>query len=126
MSGMSRKKAIKHAKGFLGRSKSCNSLVRRAVDHALIRTYRSRRLHKREIRKTWIAQINAAARQYDINYGTFILRSAMHNLRLNRKMLAELAIYEPLSFRAVTKEVMTPVPEEVGYGELPIEQKESS
>jgi len=117
------------AKGFRGRAKNCKSIAIRAVHHALQKSYKSRRLHKREIRKTWIAQINAGVRQYGLNYGTFIYRTNIHNIKINRKILAELAVYEPYSFRAVTKEIVTPVEEEEGYNDKilePIETKESS
>eukprot|EP01089_Gocevia_fonbrunei_P005815 TRINITY_DN16312_c0_g1_i1.p1 TRINITY_DN16312_c0_g1~~TRINITY_DN16312_c0_g1_i1.p1 ORF type:complete len:116 (-),score=9.02 TRINITY_DN16312_c0_g1_i1:6-353(-) len=108
---MQRRKVVRLAKGYRGRAKNCYSIARRRVEKGLKYAYAARRIKKREFRKIWIARINAGTRQYGIRYNLFIQRIHMHEIAVNRKMLAELAITEPYSFRAITKEVMNPVPD---------------
>ncbi|KAK3709921.1 hypothetical protein QZH41_020030 [Actinostola sp. cb2023] len=89
-------------KGFRGRSKNCYSLAVRRVHKALQYQYASRRLKKREMRSLWQTRINIASREHDINYSTFMHEIARCNIQLNRKMLSELAIHEPKSFKSLT------------------------
>ncbi len=93
------KKILKRAKGFWGlRSKSfkiANQTLLNAADYA----YRDRRDKKGDIRRLWIARVNAAARLEGLSYSRFMggLRSA--GVEINRKMLADLAVREPDAFR---------------------------
>merc|ERR1711998_300063 len=88
-------KILALAKGFRGRSKNCFRLARNRVEKALQYQYRDRRQKKRDVRGVWIQRINAAVRDHDMTYSQFIHGLGQANITLNRKMLMELAIYEP-------------------------------
>jgi len=104
---ISRELTRKLAKGFQGRSRNVYRLSINRVHKALEYAYTGRKLKKRNARKKWIQQINAGSREYQLGYGTFINRLQYDNIALNRKMLAELAIYEPLSFKSLTEHVIS-------------------
>ncbi|EFA74733.1 hypothetical protein PPL_11764 [Heterostelium album PN500] len=95
-------KIFKLAKGFYGRSKNCKSLARERVEKSLEYNYVSRRLVKRDMRSMWIQRINAGARQHDLTYNAFTRGMVASNIQINRKILSELAITEPYSFKALT------------------------
>eukprot|EP01130_Rhizamoeba_saxonica_P011888 TRINITY_DN4953_c0_g1_i1.p1 TRINITY_DN4953_c0_g1~~TRINITY_DN4953_c0_g1_i1.p1 ORF type:complete len:191 (-),score=47.14 TRINITY_DN4953_c0_g1_i1:16-588(-) len=95
---MNKKKILKLAKGNRGRSKNCFRIARPRVEKGLQYQYRDRRQQRRNVRKVWIQQINAGSRQFGLGYGQFINGLDQLNIKINRKMLAELAISEPYSF----------------------------
>jgi large subunit ribosomal protein L20 len=99
------KKILKMARGFYqGRHatyKNAEESVRRALAYA----YRDRRVKKREFRKLWIARINAAVREYGLNYSRFMHALSEKGISLNRKMLSELAIRQPEEFKALVESV---------------------
>ena len=106
MGNFSRSKVIKLAKGFKGRSKNCYGIAIRKVHKALQYAYRDRRTKKRTMRRSWIIDINAAVREHGLNYSRFV--NALNykaNIELDRKILANLAIMEPYSFKSVVDEV---------------------
>mmetsp|Transcript_4016 Transcript_4016/g.9461 ORF Transcript_4016/g.9461 Transcript_4016/m.9461 type:complete len:147 (-) Transcript_4016:104-544(-) len=123
MSGMRKKLVFKFAKGFRGRAKNCHRIARNRVEKALQHAYRGRKLKKRDNRQIWIGQVNAGSLQYGVPYSGFIHGLKKNNIGLNRKMLAELAENEPLSFQSlvvhvkpnVTQSKMPKVFEDVGY-----------
>lgn len=98
---MQLKKVLKLAKGFYGRNKNCNRIARERVEKSLQYAYVSRRLNKRDQRSNWITQINAGTRLYGTKYSDFVRGLAVSDIGLNRKMLADLAINEPYSFKAL-------------------------
>jgi len=71
------------------------------VMKALCNAYRDRRRRKRDFRRLWIARINAAARLNGLSYSRLIGGLKKADVRLNRKMLAQLAVADPASFAAV-------------------------
>ena len=97
------KKIIKQARGYYGtRSK----LFRRANEarlNALTYAYRDRRARKRTMRRLWIARINAAARLNGTTYSRLIHGMRESDIKLNRKMLADLAVRDPKAFSSVVK-----------------------
>ena len=95
------KKIIKLAKGFTGRGKNCYSIAYRRVTKARQYAYRDRKVKKRNFRTLWIQRLNAAARIYDLPYSSFINNLSKTNITLDRKVLADMAITEPLSFKSV-------------------------
>lgn len=95
------KKMIKMAKGYRGRAKSCFSIAKQKVYKALQYNYRDRKVRSREYRKLWIQRINASSRMYGVTYGDFINRLSKSNITLNRKVLSDMAITEPLSFKSI-------------------------
>jgi large subunit ribosomal protein L20 len=97
------KKVLRQTKGMYG---SRHLLFRRA-NEALMKSlwyaYRDRRTRKRDLRRLWIARINAAARLNGITYSRLVHALRAADIRLNRKMLADLAVREPLAFTAVVQ-----------------------
>ncbi len=69
--------------------------------HSLKYAYRDRRQLKREMRKLWIARINAACHQNDINYSLLMHGLKLANIDINRKMLSEIAIHDPKGFTTI-------------------------
>jgi len=99
------KNVLAQAKGYkLGR-KNIFRLAKQAVLKAGQYAYRDRRNKKREFRKLWIVQLNAAARAHDMSYSNFIHGLEKANLNLNRKVLAEMSIKAPEQFAEVASKV---------------------
>ncbi|KAM9957469.1 hypothetical protein ACTFIW_011925 [Dictyostelium discoideum] len=94
-------KVFKLAKGFFGRSKNCKSLARERVEKGLEYNYVSRKLKKRDFRKMWIERINAGARQHEMTYSDFQRGLIASGVEINRKILSELAVSEPFSFKVL-------------------------
>ena len=99
------KKVLKLAKGFRGRAKNCFRVAVEKVEKALRYAYRDRRARKRDFRALWIQRINAAVREYDLVYSQFINGLNLANIELDRKILADLAVREPESFKAIVEQV---------------------
>lgn len=97
------KKIIKAAKGMQHARRSSFRLAKQAVIRALQYAYRDRRNKKRDIRGLWITRINAAARENDTTYGKLIAGLKKNSIELDRKVLAELAVSQPLAFKEITK-----------------------
>jgi len=98
-----RNRILKAAKGFRGKRSSCHGVANEAVQHAWMHMYRARRERKREFRALWIARINAAVRPLGVSYSRLIGAMKQNGIELNRKMLSELAISDPASFKAVVQ-----------------------
>lgn len=100
------KKILKLNKGYYGTK---SKLFRRANEQYLKSqwyAYRDRRNRKRDLRRLWIARINAAARQNGTTYSRLIHGLKQTQINLNRKMLADLAVREPEAFTAIVKKAM--------------------
>ncbi|MCF7741002.1 MAG: 50S ribosomal protein L20 [Candidatus Marinimicrobia bacterium] len=100
-----RRKILKQAKGYRGARSRRFKVAKDAVEKALQYAYRDRKRKKREFRRLWITRINAAARQNGMRYSRFIHALKQNNIKLNRKVLAELAINDPDGFKAVVDKV---------------------
>lgn len=95
------KKILKRAKGFWGlRSKSFR-VAQQTLLNAADYSYRDRRDKKGVFRRLWIARINAAARKEGLSYSRFISGLRREGVELDRKILADLAVREPDSFRSL-------------------------
>lgn len=93
-----KKKIMRAAKGaFGGRSKLYRS-AKDTVEKGLRYAYRDRRAKKREFRRLWITRINAAARQHDLSYNRFMAGLKGAGVEINRKILADLAVRDPVAF----------------------------
>ena len=95
------KRVLKQAKGYFGSKHLLYKTAHEQVMHSLKYAYISRRLVKRDYRKLWIARINAAARMNDISYSKLMNGLKKANVSLNRKMLSEIAIADPESFKKI-------------------------
>lgn len=103
------KKLLKMAKGYRGRANSCYTVALQRVQKALQYAYRDRKVKKREFRTVWITRLNAASRQHGLAYSRLIKGLNDANIELNRKVLADLAVTEPLTFKGVIDTVKSPV-----------------
>jgi len=92
------KKYLKLAKGYRGSRSKLYRTARETVERALCYAYRDRKQKKREFRKLWIVRINAGAREYGLSYSRFMHGLKVAGIELNRKVLADLAVYEKESF----------------------------
>jgi len=100
------KKLLGRAKGYRGRRKTSIRLAHQAVMRAGAHAYRDRRKKKRVFRTLWIARLNAALRSEGVRYSEFVRRATEKKVILNRKVLSELAIHEPVAFKKVLEVVM--------------------
>jgi len=98
-----RKKVLKAAKGFRGRRKNNITTANAAVDKSGQHSYIGRKLRKRNFRALWIQRINAAVREHGLTYGRFISGLGKAGVEVDRKVLAELAVSEPASFKALVE-----------------------
>ncbi len=95
------KKVLKFTKGQRGTKHFLFRRANEAMLKSLWYAYRDRRNRKRDLRKLWIARINAAARANGISYSRLVFAMRKANINLNRKMLADLAVRDPQAFSAV-------------------------
>lgn len=100
-----KKKVFSITKGFRGRAKNCLTIAKERGEKALQYAYRDRKNKKRDFRSLWIQRINAAVRQFDLTYATFVDLLNKSNIVIDRKMLSEMAIREPDSFEELVKNV---------------------
>ena len=100
-----RKKVLKQAKGYFGRRKNVLTVAKNAVDKAMQYAYRDRKTKKRNFRSLWITRINAGARMHGMSYSQFMGRIHENNIKLNRKVLADLAMNHPDAFKAIVDKI---------------------
>jgi len=100
-----RKKALKLTKGFRWGRKTKYRLAKQALYRAWTYAYRDRKAKKREFRKLWQTQINAACRQAGISYSRFIAGLKKNKIELDRKILATLAQEQPTIFNQLIEMV---------------------
>ncbi len=98
-----RKKILKAAKGYFGARSNVYTVAKNAVEKGLTYAYRDRKRKKTEFRKLWITRINAGARANGTTYGQLINGLSNKEIRLNRKVLADLAMNHPGNFSEVVK-----------------------
>ena len=94
-----RKKVLKLAKGYFGSKHLLYRTANEQVMRSLRYSYIGRKQTKREMRKLWIARINAGVRQYDLSYSKFMHGLKLANINVNRKMLSEIAIHDEKGFK---------------------------
>jgi large subunit ribosomal protein L20 len=100
-----RKRILKAAKGYYGKRKNVYTVAKNVMEKGLTYAYVSRKNKKREYRQLWIARINAAVREEGMTYSEFIHKLAGKNIELNRKVLADLAMNEPETFKNLVQSV---------------------
>ena len=98
-----RRKIMKRAKGYFGSKSRSYRIARQAVMKSMQYAYVGRRLKKRDFRQLWIARINAAARMNDLSYSRFMYGLKLADVRLNRKVLADLAVNNPAEFAGLVQ-----------------------
>ena len=100
-----RKKILDQAKGFYGKRKNVYTVAKNVLEKGLGYKYVGRKIKKRDYRSLWIVRINAACREEGISYSQFIGKLAAKGVELNRKVLADLAMNEPVAFKKLVAEV---------------------
>ena len=100
-------KVLKAVKGQRGRRKNTIRIARQAMEKAMQYAYRDRKAKKREFRSLWIQRINAGVRAEGLTYAKFINGLVKSKIKLDRKVLAELAYNNPEAFKSVVKKVQS-------------------
>jgi len=100
-----KKKIIKKAKGYLAARHKKYRAAKEAILKAGVYAYRDRRVKKREFRKLWIQRINAACRQHGLTYGKFINGLKKAKIKLDRKILADLAVKHSKTFKKIVETI---------------------
>ncbi len=98
-----KKKLLKQAKGFWGDRSKQFQQARRALMHALVYAYRDRKVKKRDFRSLWIARINAACRIEGMTYSRFMNGLKKIKVELDRKILADIAVKDPDTFKKLVE-----------------------
>jgi len=100
-----KKRILKQAKGFYGKRKNVYTVAKNVLEKGLTYRYVGRKLKKREYRALWIARINAAVRAEGLTYSRFIHLLNEKGIALDRKMLADIAMNEPETFKQLIASV---------------------
>jgi large subunit ribosomal protein L20 len=97
------KKILKQAKGYYGARSRCFKTANQAVLKAGQYAYRDRKQKKRQFRSLWIVRINAGARECGLSYSRLIAGLSKANIEVDRKMLAELAVFDKAAFASIAE-----------------------
>ncbi len=100
-----RKKVLKRASGFRGSLGKIFRPAKQAVVHAMKYSTDDRRTRKGDFRKLWITRIGAALKEMNISYSKFINGMKNKKISLNRKVLADLAVFDPAAFKKVVESI---------------------
>ena len=98
-----RKKILKLAEGYWGGKSRLHRIAKIQVEKSLQYAYRDRKQRKRQFRRLWITRINAAARENGTTYSALIAGLKGVDCRLDRKVLADLAVRDPKAFSQVVE-----------------------
>ncbi|OGT54040.1 MAG: 50S ribosomal protein L20 [Gammaproteobacteria bacterium RIFCSPHIGHO2_12_FULL_42_10] len=98
------KKVLAKAKGYYGARSRVYRVAKQAVIKAGQYAYRDRRQKKRDFRTLWIVRINAALHNYGMRYSTFMNGLKKATIVLDRKILADMAVHDPVAFHALTEQ----------------------
>ena len=101
------KKILKTVKGQWGRRKNTIRVARQAMEKAMQYAYRDRRAKKRDFTSLWIQRINAGVRAEGLTYSKFINGLSKSGIKLDRKILAEIAYSNPEAFKIIVKKAQT-------------------
>ncbi len=96
-----RKKILKLSKGYYGSRSKIYTVAKNAVEKSFLYSFSGRKIKKRDFRSLWIQRINAGVRQYGICYSNFIKKLSIKKIKLNRKVLSELAVNDPNNFKKI-------------------------
>ncbi|MPM81145.1 50S ribosomal protein L20 [bioreactor metagenome] len=98
-----RRKVLKLAQGYFGAKSRQYRAASEQVARSLRYAYEGRKLRKRDFRRLWITRINAAARMNDMSYSVLMSGLKKHNILINRKMLADIAVNDPEAFKKIVE-----------------------
>ena len=97
------RRLLKQTKGFWGQRKNIFKRAKQTLMRALAFAFTGRKLRKRDVRSLFIVRIKAAAQAHGLKYSTFIHGLKKSNIQLNRKMLSQLALYDPSVFAQIVQ-----------------------
>ena len=100
-----RKRILDQAKGFYGKRKNVYTVAKNVLEKGLTYSYVGRKLKKRDYRRLWIVRINAAVREEGITYSEFMNKLKIKGIELDRKVLADMAMNNPESFKTLVLSV---------------------
>ena len=100
-----RKRVLKLASGYYGTRNRLFRTATEAVDRAMAYAFRDRKVKKREFRKLWITRLNAATRLHGLSYSVFMSKLKASEIKMDRRVLSELAISDPAGFKAIVDSV---------------------
>ena len=103
------KKVLKAVKGQWGRRKNTIRVARQAMEKAMQYSYRDRRNKKRDFKSLWIQRINAGVRAEGLTYSKFINGLSKSGIKLDRKILAEIAYDNPEAFKTIVKKAQSAI-----------------
>ncbi len=101
-----RNKVLKRAKGYYSSGSRLYIYAKERNDRALAYAYRDRKQKKRHFRKLWIIRISAATKLNGVSYSKFMGALLKTDIQLDRKLLADMAIFDPKGFSALVQKVM--------------------
>ena len=97
------KKVLKSVKGQWGRRKNTIRVAKQAMEKAMQYAYRDRRNKKRDYKSLWITRINAGVRLEGMTYSKFVNGLSKSGIKIDRKILAEIAYDNPEAFKTIVK-----------------------
>lgn len=100
-----RRKIMKAARGYFGARSKVYTVAKNTLEKGMQYAYRDRKAKKRAFRRLWIARINAAVRTHGLSYSVFIHKLSSNGIELNRKVLADMALNHPDTFKAIVDSV---------------------
>ena len=98
-----RKKVLKSAKGFTGSRKNLFKVAKETLFRAMAYNYRDRKVKKRTMRGLWITRISIASKDIGVNYSQFMEGLTKAGIKLNRKILADLAVNDKDTFKKIVE-----------------------
>lgn len=98
-----RRKVLKLAKGYFGAKSRQYRAASEQVARSLRYAYEGRKMRKRDFRRLWITRINAAARLNNMSYSVLMNGLKKHDIIINRKMLADIAVSDPEAFKKIVE-----------------------
>lgn len=108
-----RRVTLERASGYRGQRSRLYRKAKEQVTHSLVYSYRDRRAKKGEFRRLWIQRINAAVRAEGMTYNRFIQGLGLAGVELDRKILADLAVSDPVAFKALVQTAKAALPSDV-------------
>ncbi|KXB37207.1 ribosomal protein L20 [Bacteroidales bacterium KA00251] len=100
-----RKRILKLTRGYIGARKNVWTVAKNTWEKGLTYAYRDRKAKKRNFRALWIQRINAAARMEGLSYSQLMGKLHANGIEINRKVLADLAMNNPVAFKAIVDKV---------------------
>lgn len=105
-----RRVVLEQAKGYRGQRSRLYRKAKEQVTHSLVYAYADRRAFKGEMRRLWIARINAASRENGMTYNRFMQGLKLAGIEIDRRMLAEIAVSDPEAFKTLVNSSRASLP----------------